>query len=232
MNVILLAGGLGKRLRPLTFAIPKPLIPIGEKPILELLLRKLKTSGIKKIYLAVGYRAELIQTYFGDGSRFGLELYYQAEKKPLGTAGPVRLIRDAYDLKGPFLVLNADIITKIDFRKLAQYHLKRNSAMTVVCSKYEYRLPYGVLKIKDTDVLGVEEKPALSFDISCGIYLLGPEAVSLIPAGRRFDMPELMLRLIKRNRQICVFKLKRGEWSAIETIEDLEGFYKRLKNKD
>jgi len=120
MKAIILAGGLGTRLRPLTFAIPKPLIPVGERPILEILIENLKTYGVTDIYLAVGYRAELIQLYFQDGQRFGVNIHYSQEEKRLGTAGPLRLIRDRFGIVEPVLVMNSDIMTKLDFEDFYQ----------------------------------------------------------------------------------------------------------------
>ena len=117
MKAIILAGGLGTRLRPLTFAVPKPLIPVGERPILEILVENLKRHGVSDIYLAVGYRAELIQVYFQDGRQFGVNIQYSREDKRLGTAGPLRLIRDRFELSEPVLVMNADIMTKLDFQE-------------------------------------------------------------------------------------------------------------------
>lgn len=224
LNVIILAGGSGKRLRPLTFAIPKPLIPVGEKPILELLLRRLGRAGLKRIFLAVGYRAELIETYFGNGKRFGLRLRYKRESSPLGTAGPVRLLRDSYKLKGACLVLNADILTDIDFRHLIRWHKKEHADMTVVSSKYAYKVPFGILGLKGRLVERVEEKPVLRFDISTGIYVLEQAAIDLIPRRQAFHMTDLMPSLIKAKKRLLAYPLK-AKWSAIETISDLANFY-------
>ncbi len=124
MKAIILAGGLGTRLRPLTFAIPKPLIPVGDRPILELLVQNLKAHGVVDIYLAVGYRAELIQVYFQDGRRFGVNIHYSQEDKRLGTAGPLRLVRDRFEIAEPVLVMNSDIITKVNLEDFYQSHLK------------------------------------------------------------------------------------------------------------
>ena len=136
MKTFILAGGLGTRLRPLTFAIPKPLIPVGERPILEILIENLKAHGVEDIYLAVGYRAELIQVYFRDGRQFGVNIHYSQEGKRLGTAGPLRLIRDRFGIREPALVMNSDIITEVSFREFYQAHLCRMNFILSGISSY------------------------------------------------------------------------------------------------
>ena len=224
MNVIILAGGRGTRLRPLTFAIPKPLIPVGEKPVMELILERLVGFGFQQVFLAVGYRAELLETYFGNGERLGLRLYYHREEIPLGTAGPVRLIRDAFGLVGTCLVLNADIITNVNFMDLIAWHREKDADMTVVARKYEYKMPFGMLEIEKEYIHNVQEKPSLTFNISAGIYLLEQPVLNLIPPNRFYDMPDLMLQLIERGMRLMAYPLT-DEWRAIETIDDLEAIY-------
>ena len=231
VNVIILAGGRGTRLQPLTFAIPKPLIPVGEKPILELLLQHLLHFEFRKVFLAVGYRAELIETYFGDGKRFGMELCYQREKTPLGTAGPVRLIRDAYKLYGPCLVLNADIMTDIDFAHLIKCHREKQADMTVTYMKYEHKVRFGTLDIKEGRIEGAKEKPSLSFYISTGIYLLEQSAIDVIPVHKLYDMPDLMNQLVYKQMRVAAYPLT-AKWRAIETIEDLEDAHNHSKNNN
>lgn len=224
MNVIILAGGRGKRLRPLTFTIPKPLIPLGEKPILELLLKNLKGFNLKKIYLAVGYCAELIQSYFADGRRFGVELFYQREKFRLGTAGPLRMIYDNYRLNGPCLVLNADILTDINFKQMIFWHTRKKADMTVLSSSYTYKIPYGVLEINNQRICKVREKPGVSFNISNGIYIMEENVIYMIPLNKTFDIPDLMSRIINKKMRLMAYPLKE-KWKAIETIADLENHY-------
>ncbi|MGH7166681.1 MAG: sugar phosphate nucleotidyltransferase, partial [Nitrospiraceae bacterium] len=161
MKAIILAGGLGTRLRPLTFAVPKPLIPVGERPILEILVENLKRHGVSDIYLAVGYRAELIQVYFQDGRQFGVNIQYSREDKRLGTAGPLRLIRDRFELSEPVLVMNADIMTKLDFQAFFQTHLKEAAAITVGIRQYEHVVPYGVVQMDGERIHTIEERPRL-----------------------------------------------------------------------
>ena len=220
MKAIILAGGLGTRLRPLTFAIPKPLIPVGERPILEILIENLKTYGVTDIYLAVGYRAELIQLYFQDGQRFGVNIHYSQEEKRLGTAGPLRLIRDRFGIVEPVLVMNSDIMTKLDFEDFYQSHLREAAVLTVGVREHEYVVPYGIVEMEDKLVCSIEERPRLSFHISCGIYVVNPHILDLVPDDQFFDMPDLIRRAIKSGYKTFPYQI-RGQWVAIESLGDL-----------
>ena len=220
MKAIVLAGGLGTRLRPLTFAIPKPLIPVGERPILEILIENLKTYGVTDIYLAVGYRAELIQVYFQDGQRFGVNIHYSQEEKRLGTAGPIRLIRDRFKLTEPVLVMNSDIMTKLDFENFYQSHLREAADITVGIRGHEYIVPYGVVEMEEKQILSVEERPKLSFQISCGIYIVNPDILNLVPKDQFFDMPDLIRVAVRSGHRTFVYQI-REKWVAIESLEDL-----------
>jgi NDP-sugar pyrophosphorylase family protein len=220
MKAIILAGGLGTRLRPLTFAVPKPLIPVGERPILEILIENLKQHGVSDIYLAVGYRAELIQVYFQDGRQFGVNIHYSREDKRLGTAGPLRLIRDRFKLSEPVLAMNADIMTKLDFQKFYQTHLKEAAAITVGIRPYEHVVPYGVVQMDGARVRAIEERPRLPFHINCGIYVVTPDVLSLVPKDDFFDMPDLIGAAVKSGRKVFGYPI-REEWVAIESLGDL-----------
>jgi len=220
MKAIVLAGGLGTRLRPLTFAIPKPLIPVGERPILEILIENLKTYGVTDIYLAVGYRAELIHLYFQDGQRFGLNIHYSQEEKRLGTAGPLRLIRDRFGLSEPVLVMNSDIMTKLDFEDFYQSHLREAAVLTVGVREHEYVVPYGVVEMNERQVCSIEERPRLSFHISCGIYVVNPGILDLVPKDQFFDMPELIRAAVMSGYRTFVYRI-REQWVAIESLGDL-----------
>ena len=220
MKAIVLAGGLGTRLRPLTFAIPKPLIPVGERPILEILIENLKAYGVTDIYLAVGYRAELMQVYFQDGQRFGVNIHYSHEAKRLGTAGPIRLIRDRFRISEPVLVMNADIMTKLNFEDFYQSHLQQAAALTVGVREHEYVVPYGVVQMAEKQIRSIEERPTLSFHISCGIYVVSPDILDLVPNGQFFDMPDLMRVAVSGGYRTFVYEI-REQWVAIESLEDL-----------
>jgi NDP-sugar pyrophosphorylase family protein len=221
MKAVILAGGLGTRLRPLTFAVPKPLIPVGERPILESVIGNLKSHGVTDVYLAVGYRAELIETYFQDGRQFGVTIHYSREEKRLGTAGPVRLIRDRFGISEPVVVMNADIITKLDFRTLYQAHLKESAAITVGIRQFECVVPYGVVQMEQGWILSIEERPKLSFNINCGIYVVNPGVLDLVPENRFFDMPDLLQTAIKAGHRTVGYEV-REPWMAIENLGDLE----------
>lgn len=220
MKAIILAGGLGMRLRPLTFAIPKPLIPVWDRPILEVLIRNLKRHGVEDVYLAVGYRAELIRLYFQDGDKFGVRIHYSQEESRLGTAGPLRLIRDSFDLAEPVLVSNADIITELDFQNFYGWHLRQSAAVTVGVRQHDYTLPYGVLQVTDEQVHSIEERPTLTFQISCGLYVLNTETLDLVPSDEKFDMPDLIRAALRTGRRVCAYPI-RERWVAIESVADL-----------
>ncbi len=220
MKAIVLAGGLGTRLRPLTFAIPKPLIPVGERPILEILIENLKGHGVTDIYLAVGYRAELIHLYFQDGQRFGVNIHYSQEEKRLGTAGPLRLIRERFKISQPVLVMNSDIITKLNFEDFYQSHLTEDAVLTVGIREHEYVVPYGVVEMNERQVCSIEERPILSFNISCGIYVVNPTILDLVPESQFFDMPDLIRGAIKGGYKTQAYKI-REQWVAIESLGDL-----------
>jgi NDP-sugar pyrophosphorylase family protein len=220
MKAIILAGGLGTRLRPLTFAVPKPLIPVGERPILEILVENLKRHGVNDIYLAVGYRAELIQVYFQDGRQFGVNIQYSREDKRLGTAGPLRLIRDRFELSEPVLVMNADIMTKLNFQEFYQTHLKGAAAITVGIRQYEHVVPYGVVQMDGGRIRAIEERPRLPFHINCGIYVVSPDVLDLVPKDEFFDMPDLIGAAVKSGHEVFGYPI-REEWVAIESLGDL-----------
>lgn len=220
MKAIVLAGGLGTRLRPLTFAIPKPLVPVGERPILAILLQNLKANGVTDVYLAVGYRAELVQLYVQDGQQFGLRVHYSREDRRLGTAGPLRLIRDRFGIAEPVLVMNADIITEVSFRDLYETHRREEAALTVGVRRHEYVVPYGVVEMEAGMIRAIDERPHLVFQISCGIYVLEPPGLDLVPENKFFDMPDLIATLIKSGRRVYGYPILE-RWVAIETLSDL-----------
>ena len=229
MKAIILAGGLGTRLRPLTFAIPKPLIPVGERPILEILIENLKSHGVKDLFLAVGYRAELVQLYFQDGSRFGVRIHYSQEKERLGTAGPVRLARDRFGISEPVLIMNADIITNVNFEDLYGWHRKREPAITVGVRWLEGEVPYGVVEMKEDEVRSIVERPRHSCLINCGIYVVNPEVLDLVPEGE-FYMPDLIQAAMGAGHRVCGYEI-REKWVPIDDIGDLEDEVNRIDPK-
>jgi len=226
VKAVILAGGKGTRLRPITFSIPKPLLPVGEKPILELIINRLSSLKINDITLAIGYGAELIKAYFGDGKKFNIKINYIHEKQSLGTAGPLKMIEN---LKEPFLVMNGDIITKLNFLDLFNYHKKNNAAMTIAVKKYTNQLPFGTISFNKNNVIDIEEKPATNHLISTGIYILSPVAIKFIPENTFFTIPDLVKELIKT--KLTVIKYEFDEyWLAIEQLEQLEEANNHVKN--
>jgi len=221
-----MAGGKGTRLRPLTFSIPKPLLPVGEKPILELIISRLRALNIDDITLAIGYGAELIKAYFGDGKKFNVNINYVLENKPLGTAGPLKLMEN---LKEPFLVMNGDIITRLNFLDLFSYHKKNNAAMTIAVKKYTSQLPFGTISFSSNNVIDIEEKPTNEYLISTGIYILSPIAIDSIPSDTFFTIPDLVKALIKAKLNVLKYEFDEY-WLAIEQLEQLEEANKNIKD--
>jgi NDP-sugar pyrophosphorylase family protein len=214
---------LGVRLRPLTYAIPKPLLAVNEKPILEEIILRLAQHGIDQLVLAVGYRADLIEAYFQDGASLGVRIAYVREKDALGTAGPLALVRQAFrlDPEQPVLVMNGDILTDLDFGDLLRAHSASGCEMTVVARTYVAQLPYGVLQIEDGRIRGVVEKPSSTHQVSAGIYALQPSAFDAVPDGAYLDMPDLIERLVAAGRPVGAYCFD-GEWLAVEQVEQLQ----------
>lgn len=223
MKTVILAGGRGVRLRPLTYTIPKPLLPIGEKPILEEIIDRLKAQGLVEYVIAVGYRAELIETYFRDGSHLGIHIDYVRETQPLGTAGPLGLVRDATALAPgePLLVMNGDILTDLDMPAFIESHRRSGDEVTVVTREFVLQHPYGVIQVEDGRITGIVEKPSVTDTVSAGIYAIQPSALDVIPADEFFDIPDLINRLLAAGRSVGAYAFD-GEWLAIDRIEQLE----------
>ena len=219
MKAVIMAGGLGERLKPLTQIIPKPLLPVGNKSILEIQLMNLKSHGATDIFLALGYRHELFEAYFGDGSKWGVSIHYSVETKPLGTAGPLTLLRSA--LKEPFLVMNGDILTNMDYNKLRQAHLKNGAALTLVTKVITLPLQYGVIKHRENRVYDIEEKPSLCSEINAGIYFMNPEVLDLMPSDVPYSMDVLLKKMIAEDYVVCRYALSE-HWLDIGQMADYE----------
>ncbi len=221
MRAVLLVGGRGTRLRPLTFAVPKPLIAIGEKPILHLILEQLKRAGFEDIVLATGYLAELIESFCADGSRFGVRVTYIREKQPLGTAGPLSLLRPAIARDEFFLLMNGDVVTTLDFAALLNFCRRQDYELAVAYTQHIYQSPYGVLSIENGEIVDVVEKPELRQTISTGIYALKGSALDYIPDGKFFTMPDLIHNLRASGRRVGAYPIE-GLWRGIEDLDDVE----------
>lgn len=219
--VVILTGGRGTRLRPLTFAVPKPLLWAGREPILGVTLRRLRQQGFRKVYLALGYHADLILAYIAQHKRWGLDIEASRESTPLGTAGPLRAAVDGFGLEGPILVMNGDLLTKVRFDRMLQHHLRHRGHLTVALMNYLYRLPMGEVETRGDRVIGIREKPLLSFDVSAGMYVVNAELARLIPRGHGYDMPDLIREAVRRHRRVLGYPLSE-RWLAVEQVADLE----------
>ena len=219
MRAVILAGGKGRRLAPYTTILPKPLMPVGDIPILEVVIRQLKQAGFCQITMAVGYLAELLMAYLGDGSKWGVEISYSREEKPLGTAGPLSLING---LEEPFLVMNGDLLTTLDYRALWEYHRGRGSIATMVTYQRDVQVDLGVIETDDQGwVRGYLEKPTYHFSVSTGIYIFEPAVLAYIPAQMRMDMPDLILKLLASGERVAAYRFD-GVWLDIGRFDDYE----------
>ncbi|MEB2345939.1 MAG: sugar phosphate nucleotidyltransferase [Deltaproteobacteria bacterium] len=216
MRAVILAGGRGTRLAPYTVAFPKPLMPLGDIPILEVVVRQLRHYGFHRITLAVGHLAELLRAFFGDGSRFGVAIDYSLEEGPLGTAGPLRLIPD---LEDDFLVMNGDLLTDLDYGALLGEHRKQGNAATIGTYAREVRIDLGVIETaSDGRIVEYREKPILPYTVSMGVYALSRRVLTLLPEGA-FDVPDLLRELMRRGERVMSFPFA-GHWLDIGRQDD------------
>ncbi len=215
-----MAGGVGLRLRPLTLSIPKPLIPVGDKPILEHIIIKLKSQGIDEVIFAVGYKSEFIRAYFLNGKKLGIKINYFREEKRLGTAGALSLIKKKFKLTEPVIVMNGDILTELDFNKMIEFHDSKKSDLTVGFKKQDYISSFGVLKFDGEKIKDIQEKPKITFDILAGIYIIKPEIMDNIPKDSFYDMPNLIIDSLNNGMNICAYEIKE-HWLGIEDITKL-----------
>jgi len=218
-KVILMVGGLGTRLRPLTEKTPKPMLNVGGKPILQTIVEKFASYGFKNIIMCVNYKSHIIQDYFGDGSRFGVNIEYVLENKRMGTAGALSLLKEKP--KEPFFVMNGDILTNVNFENMLEYHIQNKAIATMAVREYDFQVPFGVVKMENNEIKKIEEKPLYKFFVSAGIYLLNPECIDYIPKDEFYDMPTLFEKLIENNKKTISFPL-REYWLDIGRIEEYE----------
>lgn len=204
VQAVIMAGGFGTRLRPLTDELPKPMLPVGDRPIMEHIIDQLRQVGIHQVNVTTHYQPEKITEYFGDGRNFGVRLNYVTEDRPLGTAGALSLMPPADE---PLLVINGDILTKVDFRAMLNFHHENKAELTVGVRRFEFQVPYGVVECEGALVKALKEKPQLDFMVNAGIYLLEPSAHMEIPSDRRFDMTDLIDLLLSRGRRVASFPI-------------------------
>ncbi|WP_317964085.1 nucleotidyltransferase family protein [Methylocaldum szegediense] len=217
--VVLMAGGLGTRLRPLTDAQPKPLLKIGEKPILETIIENFVTQGFYRFYICLNYKGDMIRGHFGDGRRWGAQITYIEERQRMGTAGALSLLPEPPDR--PFFVMNGDLLTKVDFVRLLQFHQRNHAAATLCVREHTDTVPYGVVQLDGYEVKSLIEKPTQRYYVNAGIYVLDPEVVRRIPDGGYYDMPILINDLLRDERPIYSFPL-REYWIDIGRMGDFE----------
>jgi NDP-sugar pyrophosphorylase family protein len=226
--VVLMAGGLGTRLRPLTEDCPKPLLEVGDQPILETILEGFISHGFHRFYLSVNYMSGMIEDYFGDGSDWGVGITYLHEEQRLGTAGSLSLLPERPN--EPLIVINGDLLTKLNFAHLLDYHREQDAIATMCVREHETQVPYGVIATEDQRMTGIEEKPKERYFVNAGIYVLEPETLDLVPENEFFDMTELFESLIEREAEATVFPV-REYWQDVGQKEDFRranGEYERV----
>ena len=215
--VVVMAGGLGTRLRPLTENCPKPLLEVGDQPILETIIEGFVAHGFHRFYLSVNYKSSMIEDYFGDGSEWDVDITYLHEEQRLGTAGSLSLLPEQSD--EPLVVMNGDLLTKLNFAYLLDYHRDHDAIATMCVREHETQVPYGVIKTEEGCIKDIEEKPTERYFVNAGIYVLEPETVGLVPENEFFDMTELFGDLIDREAEAAVFPV-REYWQDVGQRED------------
>lgn len=219
MKAVILAGGKGSRLAPYTKVIPKPLMPIGDMPILEVLLHQIKRAGVDEVVLSVGHMSSLLRAFFQEGQHIGVHIRYSYEKSPLGTAGPLALVEG---LDETFLVMNGDVLTTLDFRELLEFHRKSQAQVTIAMYNREVKIDLGVLQLNGGhEVVGYIEKPTYGFQVSMGVYVFEPAVLKYIPPGQYFDFPTLILRLLEAGERVVGFPFG-GYWQDLGRPDDYE----------
>lgn len=218
--VVIMAGGLGTRLRPLTEVTPKPMIPVGPKPVLETIIENFAEQGFVNLYLCLNYKGEIIRGHFGDGRRLGVNITYLQEDRRLGTAGALSLLSERP--QEPVIVMNGDLLTKVDFVRLLDFHHQQGFCATMAMREHQQQVPYGVLKIGDGYVVNeLVEKPVERYYVNAGIYILDPQTLDLVPDQKFYDMPTLFNTLMNQGEKVGGFPL-RDYWVDIGRMEDLE----------
>ena len=219
MQAVILAGGLGTRLKPFTEVIPKPLLPIGEESLLEVQIARLKHCGFNEIYLATNYKSKYIEQFFGDGSQYGVRLEISKEQQPLGTAGPVTLLKER--LKKPFLVMNGDILSTLDFRRIYEFAVSKEADLCVAIKKIITPFAFGSILYDGDYVTSIEEKPDVEHEILTGIYVMKPAIFDLIPDNTYYGMDMLIRAMLDANKPVTKYEM-RDIWLDIGQLPDYE----------
>lgn len=228
LRAVILAGGMGSRLRPFTLVLPKPLVPVGDRPILQVILGQLARDGFRNVDLCVGHLGGLIQTYFSDPHNVpdAMQLTYRWESEPLGTAGALRTIDDLYE---PFLVMNGDILTDLDFGDLMAFHRDNGAALSIATYRKAHQVALGVIDHVDGSVRDYVEKPTMEYDVSMGVYAYSPAALEYIPPGH-FDFPELVNALLAARERVMIYPFS-GTWFDIGTPSDYDSAVERMEEE-
>lgn len=224
-TAVILAGGKGTRLRPYTVAMPKPLVPVGDKPIMEIIIIQLAKQGFKRVIITVNHQADIIMAYFGDGSKWGVKIEYSLENKPLGTMGPLRLLDDLPD---DFLVMNGDVLTDMNYLDFLDKHITSQKIFSIASYRRIQKIDYGVLEVDDNALTGFKEKPETQFVVSMGIYAVSKKIIEYIPANQYFGFDMLMLDLLDKKIKVEIYE-HQGYWMDIgrpddyqQAVEDIE----------
>jgi NDP-sugar pyrophosphorylase family protein len=232
MKAIILAGGLGTRLKPFTEVIPKPLLPIGEKAVLEIQIEHLEEYGFNEIYLATNFKSRYIQNFFGDGSQYGVDLKVSKEDKPLGTVGPLSLLKDKLDKH--FLVMNGDILTRLNFTNMYKFALEKEAKLTIGVKKILTPFRFGNIESKGDYVTNIEEKPDIETNVLAGIYVMSPEIFSYIPYNEPYGMDQLIRRMLEEGDPIAKYQINEYwlDIGVIDDYKDAQDIYNRFYSKE
>lgn len=226
-TVFILAGGKGARLYPLTKDIPKPMLKVGERPILETIIRQLRADGFVNFFISVFYNKECIINHFGDGSKFGVNIIYTEETQPLGTAGPLACLRGKVDR--PFLVINGDLLSKVAYGKFLDWHVDKGFSVTAAVRNMEFKIPFGVVDMTEDTIVEIQEKPVKEFRINAGLYALSPDILELIPVDTFYDMTDLFSDAISAHQGVGGY-LIHDYWLDIGTRESYEQAQDAFRN--
>nr|WP_086939819.1 nucleotidyltransferase family protein [Thaumasiovibrio occultus] len=217
--VFIMAGGFGTRLRPLTDSCPKPMLKIGNKPILETVIRSFIKAGFENFYISTHYMPEQIEAHFGDGSDLGVSITYVYEESPLGTGGALGLLPQDLPKDLPLIMMNGDVLTKVDFQRLLDFHVENDADATMCVREYEYQIPYGVINGEGNKIVGMVEKPIQRFFVNAGIYVVSPRVIQSVPMNHRIDMPTLLEEHMNERDKIMMFPIHEY-WLDIGRMDD------------
>ena len=217
--VFIMAGGFGTRLKPLTDNCPKPMLKIGDKPILETVIRSFTKAGFVNFYISTHYMPEQIQNHFGDGSDLGINITYVHENEPLGTGGALGLLPDNLPKDLPLIMINGDVLTKVDFQRLLEFHIDNNADATMCVREYDYQIPYGVINGEGNKITSMVEKPIQRFFVNAGIYVVSPQVIDSVPKNHRVDMPTLLEQHMNTRNNVLMFPIHEY-WLDIGRMDD------------